>query len=71
MDLSFPQIMAALLGSCVGYVYFSYGRSQADWHLVASGLALMTYSYFVTSLLWLVGVGVVIAVVPFAIRRSS
>jgi uncharacterized membrane protein len=70
MDLSLPHIMAALLGSGVGFVYFSYGRSQADWPLVASGLALMTYSYFVTSLFWLVGIGVLIAVAPFASRRS-
>jgi hypothetical protein len=71
MDLNLPQIMVALVGSGVGYFYFRYGRSQEDWPLVASGLALMTYSYFITSLLWLVGVGVVIAVAPFGCRRSS
>ena len=71
MDLSPSHIMATLVGSGVGYVYFSYGRHQADWPLVASGVGLMTYSYFVTSLLWLVVVGVAIAVVPFGYKRFS
>jgi hypothetical protein len=71
MDLSLPHIMATLVGSGVGYVYLSYGRSEADWPLAASGLALMTYSFFFTSLLWIVVVGAAIAVAPFACRRSS
>jgi hypothetical protein len=71
MDLNLPQIMATLVGSGVGYVYFSYGRSQADWPLAASGVALMTYSFFITSMLWLVVVGAAIAVAPFGCRRSS
>jgi hypothetical protein len=71
MDLSLSQIMAALLGSGVGYVYFSYGRSQSDWPLTASGVALMSYSYFVTSLFWLVVVGAAIAAAPFGYRRCS
>jgi hypothetical protein len=71
VDLSLPHIMATLVGSGVGYVYISYGRSEADWLLAASGLALMTYSLFVTSLLWLVVIGAAIGVAPFACRRSS
>jgi hypothetical protein len=71
MDLNPLQILAALVGSALGYVYLSYGRSQEDWPLVASGIALMAYSFFVTSLLWLVVVGVAIAVAPFGYRRSS
>jgi hypothetical protein len=71
MDLSLPNIMANLVGSGVGYVYLSYGRSEADWPLAASGLALMTYGFFFTSLLWIVVVGAAIAVAPFACRRSS
>ena len=65
MDLSLPHILATHVGSGVGYVYLSYGRNEADWPLVASGLALMTSSFFFfTSLLWIV-------VAPFACRRSS
>jgi hypothetical protein len=71
MDLSPPHIMAGIVGSALGYVYFSYGRSQAEWPLVASGLALMTYSFFVTSMLGLVLVGAAIALAPFACRRFS
>jgi hypothetical protein len=65
MDLSPPPIMATIVGSGVGYIYLSYGRREADWPLAASGLALMTSSFFFfTSLLWIV-------VAPFACRRSS
>jgi hypothetical protein len=71
MDLSLPHILATLGGSGVGYVYLSYGRSETDWPLAASGLALMMYSFFLTSLLWIVVVGAAIAVAPFACRRSS
>ena len=73
MDLNFslPGIMAMLVGSAVGYIYLSWGRSQSDYPLAASGLALMTYSYFITSLFWLVAVGVAIAVAPFAWRRIA
>jgi hypothetical protein len=71
MDLSLPHIMATLVGSGVGYVYLSNGRSEADWPLAESGLALMTYSFFFTSLLGIVVVGAAIAVAPFACRRPS
>ncbi len=70
-DISLPHILVSLVGSGVGYVYLSYGKSQADWGLVSSGLLLMTYSYFVTSLVWLVLVGLAIAAAPFLWRRSD
>ncbi len=68
MDLSPSHLLATLVGSALGYIYFSYGRSQVDWPLVASGIALMTYGFFITSLLWLVLVGVAIAAAPFGCR---
>ena len=71
MDLNPLQILAALVGSAFGYIYLSYGRSQGDCALVASGIALIAYSFFVTSLLWLVLVGVAIAAARFECRRSS
>jgi hypothetical protein len=73
MDLNFSLhgIMAMLVGSAVGYVYLSWGRSQSDYPLAISGLALMTYSYFIASLFWLVAVGVALAVAPFAWRRIA
>jgi uncharacterized membrane protein len=71
LNFSLPSIMAMLVGSAVGYIYLSWGRSQSDYPLAASGLALMTYSYFITSMFWLVAVGVAIAVAPFAWRRIA
>ena len=69
MNLSFPHIAVMLVGSAVGYVYLSWGRSQSNLSLAATGIALMAYSYFFSSLLWLIVVGVVLAVAPYACKR--
>jgi hypothetical protein len=71
IDLNLLHILVSVAGSGVGYVYLSWGRSEANWTLVASGLGLMTYSYFVTSLFWLVVVGGVISAVPYLHRLNS
>ena len=31
MSLSFPQIAVMLVGSAVGYVYLSWGRTRSDF----------------------------------------
>jgi hypothetical protein len=71
LELSLPHILVSLVGSGIGYVYLSYGRTQADWSLITAGLGLMTYSYFVSELIWLVAVGGAIGVAPFLCRRES
>ncbi len=71
LNFSLPGIMAMLVGSAVGYIYLSWGHSQSDYLLAASGIALMAYSYFITSMFWLVAVGVAIAIAPFAWRRFA
>lgn len=68
MELNLPLIVVGLVFSGVGFVYFSFGRRQANLHLIVNGLVLMVYPYFVTSVLWSVIVGVAIGVLPFLMR---
>ncbi len=69
MNLSLPNILIMLVGSGVGYVYLSWARTESDVPLAVSGLALMVYSYFVSALVWLVLIGALLAIAPFAYRR--
>ncbi len=71
LNLSLPHVVVMVLGSAVGYVYFSWGRSQSDMSLVVCGLALMTYSYFFTSLIPLIAIGAALGSAPFAYRRLA
>ena len=71
MALDFYQIMATIAGSGLGFIYFSFGRQQGDLPLILSGIALMSYSLFVSSLPWLVLIGATIAFVPFGYKRYS
>ena len=47
------------------------GTNAVGLFLIAAGLALMVYSYFVSSLFWLMVVGIVLAVAPYAWKHSS
>jgi hypothetical protein len=71
LNLNLPAILVMLVGSGVGCVYLSWARTESDVPLAASGLALMIYSYFISSLVWLIVVGAALAVAPFAYRRFA
>lgn len=71
LNLSLPAILVMLVGSAVGCVYLSWARSESDFALAASGLALMVYSYFISSLAWLILIGAALAIAPFAYRRFA
>lgn len=61
-DLAF--FMLALIFSAIGFVYFQYGRKQAQIPMIISGLALMVFPYFLDSKIWLVVIGTVLALLP-------
>lgn len=60
-------LWGVLFGS-IGMGYFIYGRKQRSPVPLFCGLLLMVYSYFFDSTLAIVGIGVVIAAVPYFIR---
>lgn len=56
------------LFSMLGFVFFMYGKKQSALIPLFTGLALMIYPYFISSVVWMVIVGAVLSVVPYFIR---
>ena len=51
-DLLFLSVVI----SAVGLGIFIYGKKQRRWPQLAAGLILMGYSYFVSSVPWMLGI---------------
>jgi hypothetical protein len=56
-----------LFGS-LGLGYLSYGKRQKRVVPFACGLALIVFPYFVSTLWLLLGIGLLIAVIPYFVR---
>jgi hypothetical protein len=57
MDLSPAGLIGNLLFSGIGFLVFRWGKHRENAQLIGLGIALMAYSYFVPSTLWLYVVG--------------
>ena len=59
-------IIAWVVFSCLGMVYWGYGKMKDWWQPKALGVALMTFPYFVSgeTMLWSVG-GVLASLIFF------
>jgi hypothetical protein len=58
-----------LLFSSIGLGFFIYGRRQRAVVPLVCGVALMVYPYFVANVPVLIGIGVVLIIVPYFLRR--
>jgi hypothetical protein len=58
-----------LLFSSIGLGFFIYGRRQRAVVPLVCGVALMLYPYFVANVPLLIGIGVVLIIVPYFLRR--
>lgn len=61
-------LLWSLLFSSVGLGFFLYGKKQQALVPLFSGLALMVYPYFVSSVILLVAIGVTLTVLPYFVR---
>lgn len=61
-------LWGVLFGS-LGLGYFIYGKKQGAVMPLVCGLALMVFPYFISSTWLLVGVGAVLAALPYFFRR--
>ncbi len=61
-------LLWSLLFSSVGLGFFLYGKKQQALVPLFSGLALMVYPYFVSSVILLVAIGVGLTVLPYFVR---
>ncbi len=57
-----------MLFSSIGLGYFLYGRKQRAAVPLLCGIALMAYPYFVPNVVLLVGIGVLLAAIPYFLR---
>lgn len=67
MEDSSILLWSMLFGS-LGLGYLSYGKRQKKIMPFACGLALLFFPYFIANLWLLLGIGVLIAALPFFIR---
>ena len=61
-------LMWSLLFSSIGLGFFIYGKKQKAVVPLFCGLGLMVYPYFISSVILLVGIGVVLIVLPYFFR---
>jgi uncharacterized membrane protein len=57
MTLDPTWLFLSLIPSGIGFVLFVYGKKQARWPQLVSGLALMIYPYFTPGIGGLLGWG--------------
>lgn len=61
-SLSIAELVAGFLFGSIGFVAFVYGKREALWRPMFTGLALMIYPYFVAQTLPLFAIGTVLTV---------
>lgn len=61
-------IFVMLIFGSIGMGYFIYGKKQQKYVPLTIGIALMVYSYFVSSITWNVIIGIVLSIIPMLIR---
>jgi hypothetical protein len=60
VNLDPTWLLVSLIPGGIGFVLLVYGKKQGRLPQLTAGLALLAYPYFTSSLLSLVGVGVLI-----------
>lgn len=66
MDVTY--LFFVILFSATGMAYFIYGKKQAAFVPLLVGLSLMIYPYLVSSNTALIGLGIVLAAIPYFVR---
>jgi len=65
---STARIMWSLLFSSIGMGYLVYGRKQQHAVALFVGVGLLIFPYLVSSLVWMVIIGVGLTALPFFLR---
>lgn len=68
MSLDPLNLLGSLVFSGVGFIAFRYGKTTANFSLVAVGGVLMGYSYFTPTALLTWGVGAALTVFAWSLR---
>ena len=59
--------VVGLFTGALGVGYFIYGKRQAKFVPLLCGIALCVYPYFVDGLPWQLGIGALLAALPFLV----
>ena len=59
------SLFVGIIAGAIGMGYFVYGKRQAKFAPMISGVLLCIYPYFTDSMIWLAVIGLVLVVVPF------
>ena len=71
MNLDPTWLFLSLIPSGIGFVLFVYGKKQERLPLMVGGIVFSVYPYFTSSILALVGVGVVLGTGLWLIVRAG
>lgn len=66
--LETDNLMTSLIFSSIGMGYFIYGKKQKKLVPLLCGIGLMGYTYFVSSLVLLLALGVVLLAIPYFVK---
>jgi len=61
------SLVASILAGAIGAGYFLYGKRQTKFVPMLAGVLLCIYPYFVDSLPWLLGIGIVLVAAPLLV----
>jgi len=61
-------LLWSVLFSSIGLGFFVYGKKQSSLIPLLTGLALMSYPYFVDTVTLLIGAGIVLIALPYFVR---
>ena len=59
------ELFVGLIAGVFGMAYFVYGKRQAKFTPMISGVLLCVYPYFFDSLVWLCVIGAMLLAAPF------
>ena len=71
MNLDPTWLFLSLIPSGIGFVLFVYGKKQERMPLMLGGIVFSVYPYFTSSILALVGVGVVLGAALWLMVRGG
>ena len=66
--MNIPLLVWGTIFSMLGFVFFMYGKKQSAMIPMFTGLALMLYPYIISSVVWMVIIGVILTAIPYFIR---
>lgn len=71
MNIDVNSLLASMVVSSVGFVFFFYGKRMSRPPHLIIGLVLMIYPYFIASVLPMFGVALVlVALLWFAVKNG-